>query len=238
MSLEACHKVLNCFELLEMILLNVYDPQNAFPVVKSSAKDNTQKDRKIERDIDQQNLGLEVGDIQGSRIGGQYDEGVYNENEARRDMKTLLLSQRVNRMFKGTIGGSIKLQRALWLKGIFDHQALSSDKAQCDCAVLRVNPLFTKGRKKPFRYTAPFGQDDPGARRDFKFTMTKTAFEGSSSEPAHPDPETHASAAESPSWSRMLMLQWSSPIQYATEVSGPDFRGLVYLQHDELVTIP
>ncbi|PIA89368.1 hypothetical protein CB0940_06942 [Cercospora beticola] len=137
-SFEACHKVLDCVELLEMILLNVYDPQDAFPVLKSLAKDITQKDRNDESDVDQQNLGLEARDIQGSRIGGRDEELVYNENEARRNMKTLLLSQRVNRMFKGTIGGSTKLQRALWFKTIFDNQPLSSDRAQWDRAVLRV----------------------------------------------------------------------------------------------------
>ncbi|PPJ56908.1 hypothetical protein CBER1_02254 [Cercospora berteroae] len=139
-------------------------------------------------------------------------------------------------MFKGTIGGSTKLQRALWFKIIFDNQPLSSDRAQWDRAVLRVNPLFTKGRKKPFRFTASFGQYDPAARREFKFTITKAAFEGCNTGPAHSVPEPHASAAESPSWRRMLMLQSNPPIQYSTRISGLDFRGRVYLQYDELVT--
>ncbi|KAM3424120.1 hypothetical protein BST61_g11334 [Cercospora zeina] len=148
LSYEACHKVLYCAELLEMILLNVYDPRDAF-APKVSAEGNSAKDQKVRKsDSGQQDSEPAV---QGRVKAASHDEDEYDEGEARRCMRTLLFSQRVNHMFKGMIDGSTKLQQALWFTELLDTGTANNDDhssrrndAKRPRNMTRTNPLFSK----------------------------------------------------------------------------------------------
>ncbi|CAK1358446.1 unnamed protein product [Cercospora beticola] len=223
-SYEACHKVLYCPELLEMILLNVYDPRDAFPIQPSAEVASKEKQKVKQSDAVQQSGGSSDQDRTQSTSGGENSETQYDEKEACRSMKTLLLSQRVSRMFKEMIKNSTKLQQALWFTKLFDTDASSDDDGKGPQTVVRANPLFIKkGGDAP---NSLWLQHSIGhAYCGLEVQITKFTHDAES--------DSEASHFEEESWRYMLVAQSNKKVEYSLEVSGAGFRrGSVYMDRD------
>lgn len=195
-----------------MILLNVYDPRDAF--------EDTKK------------LGL--------RSPGKcpmFQQSCLEIKISRRDMKTLLLSQRVNRMFRGTIKGSVKLQKALWFKKLFNTSLSSTDGEDDASVVARANPLLIGWEEGPLqierlghswnasadlkvRLSKIYSWDSDAGSTLSAVDMEMEAFR---EDPETEDSETNKSDHESASWRDMLVAQSTQPVWYSITVLGLRF---------------
>ncbi|WPB02860.1 uncharacterized protein RHO25_007496 [Cercospora beticola] len=122
-------------------------------------------------------------------------------------MTTLLLSQRVNRMFNDTIQGSVKLQKALWfteLEGSRDHRTCTLSETKS-----RINPLFSK-RNYPTKVfvEALRGLDWYAPRKSIAVEMRSKAKNGWT--------------GPSQSWSRMLIAQTIDQTCVPMELDAPE----------------
>ncbi|PIA89371.1 hypothetical protein CB0940_06941 [Cercospora beticola] len=223
LSYEACHKVLNCAELLEMILLHVYEPRVAFSDTWFVSANGNEK-------------------------CPYFEQRCSELNESRINMKTLLLSQNVNRMFKGTIEGSIKLQNALWFVELFDTTTPSTGKATGALNFVRANPLLIGWDRGALQVEGlgPVvgGSCDMGVKLvktypwNFDLDSRTSESETDSSEAPRPefeDSETEDADAEYGSWYRMLVAQSTEPTAYVVRTAGL-FHGANYLDYDEPMT--
>ena len=123
LTYQACHQVLDTAELLEMILLEVHTVQHLFPQRVAEELDQNEEEMDSGDEVDDEEE-QEDQDSDDEDSEEEYEsEGKQDPTKACSNMKTLLLSQRVNQMFRGTIKGSEKLQQALWLKSWRPGQA-------------------------------------------------------------------------------------------------------------------
>ncbi|GIZ41357.1 hypothetical protein CKM354_000466300 [Cercospora kikuchii] len=223
-SFEACHKVLYCAELLEMILLNVYNPRDAFPIAPPAEVDSQEKQEFKQSDTDEQNsdTGEHDRNVLDNRSVDEKDD--YDEDDACRSMKTLLLSQRVNRVFKDMIEGSTKLQQALWFTPLFDTETSSVDEHKGPRTITRGNPLFSKsGGNAP--EILSFKNSSGGAYCTMSLQIGKFSFDI--------DTDSETSDTEEESWRLMLAAQSNRKVEYVTSVSGVGFKwGAVLLEYN------
>ncbi|KAI5362937.1 hypothetical protein Slin14017_G066180 [Septoria linicola] len=215
-SFEACHKVLGTPELLEMILLCVYDPYKHFcPKLSENAQDHEDSDSASEADSSDGDTDSDASsedDSSGSEtesdVSSEEDsseeaidastpangdlaqenedenappqfEDTYDQYEAEADMRTLLLCQRVNHMFKSTIDGSSKLGK--------------------HCNVIVLNPLLAE-------LYAPFRLDSYKSHSD----SVEVYVSGPS--------------CGTESWRNMLVSQAARPMECVFSLNGHNFK--------------
>ncbi|GIZ41356.1 hypothetical protein CKM354_000466200 [Cercospora kikuchii] len=213
LSYQACHKVLDTAESLEMILFNVYEPRDAF------VEDTKQK---------------------GLRWFGKcpkFEQSCSDIRISRRDMKTLLLSQRVNRMFKGTIEGSIKIQKALWFNELFETSPSGTQGAERAPNIVRANPLLIGWEEGPLQIERLRHSWNTSADLEIRLSKAYSWHSDAGStlsavdmemEAFREESETGASEInnsdhENASWRGMLVAQSTQPVWYNITALGLRF---------------
>ncbi|KAF2208911.1 hypothetical protein CERZMDRAFT_100900 [Cercospora zeae-maydis SCOH1-5] len=137
-------------------------------------------------------------------------------------MKTLLLSQRVNRMFKGTIDASIKLQGNLWFVQIFDTSA----GADVYGDIARANPLLMDRKHGPLSIAKFMRCTDKYYR--IKLELAKEYFGFADTARIL----SEESELEYGSWRRMLIAQSTRPVRYSVGPLSLGFGSLVLGDHE------
>lgn len=197
-SYEACHKVLETVELLEMILLSLHGSQDMF------AEANHPLGEAVSSTTWYDNRSWKARSV---KCPIEYE---YTQVDARRNMTTLLLSQRVNRMFNDTIQGSVKLQKALWfieLEESRDHRRCTFSETKS-----RINPLFfERNDTTPISVESLQGTDGYFPRAPCKSIAVELKIKMKNDWTGQPQ-----------SWSRMLIAQSVDQTCVPMELDWPD----------------